>query len=295
MVKFDLQSGYHHIGIFPPHQTYLGFSWVYGSQQIYYQFKVLPFGLASACNIFTKFLRPLVRKWRSDGIKVILYLDDGVVVGKNEASLISQVHLVRGDLYNCGLKVNESKSLWDPVQSLEWLGVVINLSSMSFEVPLKKLVGLRNQVSEADNSLCTTPRLLAKLVGSIISLQVAIGSKTIFFTRYMQIRISESERWDQLLSFGDEAKEELKFWSRFFEPDYIGNQIFSPLPPQSALSLFTDASGSGGVGFLAEVPNSQTHFEWDSNDCVASSTYRELKACLLTLKSIIHLCNGYPE
>ena len=68
---------------------------------------------------------------------------------------------------------------------------------MSFEVPFEKLVRLRSQVLEAEKSLCTTPRLLAKLVGSIISLQVAIGAKTIFYTRYMQMRISESERWDQ--------------------------------------------------------------------------------------------------
>ena len=42
--KFDLSKGYHHINIFPGHQTFLGFS-IKGK---YYCFTVLPFGLSSA-------------------------------------------------------------------------------------------------------------------------------------------------------------------------------------------------------------------------------------------------------
>ena len=29
MFSFDIKSGYHHVLIFPPHQTFLGFSWFY--------------------------------------------------------------------------------------------------------------------------------------------------------------------------------------------------------------------------------------------------------------------------
>ena len=43
-------------------------------------FCVLPFGLASACYVFTKLLRPLVKRWRSLGLHVFLYIDDGIFV-----------------------------------------------------------------------------------------------------------------------------------------------------------------------------------------------------------------------
>lgn len=70
LFKFDLKSGYHHIDIHPEHTKYLGFEWG-GS---WYVFNVLPFGLASACFVFTKVLRPLVRYWRNMGIRMVLLM-----------------------------------------------------------------------------------------------------------------------------------------------------------------------------------------------------------------------------
>jgi hypothetical protein len=49
---FDLKSGYHHVDIHRDSQTYLGFSWGEGADRRFYNmFRVLPFGLASACML----------------------------------------------------------------------------------------------------------------------------------------------------------------------------------------------------------------------------------------------------
>ena len=48
MLTFDLKSGYHHLDIFPEHQTYLGFAWKIGDVLTYFVFTVLPFGLSTA-------------------------------------------------------------------------------------------------------------------------------------------------------------------------------------------------------------------------------------------------------
>ena len=45
-------------------------------------FAVLPFGLSTACYIFTKLMRPLVGFWRGRGLKAIDYLDDGIIAVK---------------------------------------------------------------------------------------------------------------------------------------------------------------------------------------------------------------------
>ena len=45
----------------------------------YFMFSVFPFGpLSSAPYIFTKLLKPLVKKWRGEGKSTILFLDDGL-------------------------------------------------------------------------------------------------------------------------------------------------------------------------------------------------------------------------
>ena len=45
MFSFHLKSGYHHVAIFQPHETFLGFSWHFQGEARYYIFTVLPFGL----------------------------------------------------------------------------------------------------------------------------------------------------------------------------------------------------------------------------------------------------------
>ena len=64
MPSFDLKLGYHHVDICPDHSkfTLMGF----------FEFTVLVFGLSSAHYLFTKFLKPLVKKWRSEAKRIVI-------------------------------------------------------------------------------------------------------------------------------------------------------------------------------------------------------------------------------
>ena len=76
---FDLKLGCHHIDMHADSHTYLGFQW----EGVYYVFTVLPFGLSTVCYVFTKCLRPLVKLWRSSGLRVVLYIDDGIIISQD--------------------------------------------------------------------------------------------------------------------------------------------------------------------------------------------------------------------
>ena len=67
------------------HYKYLGLCWDWNGEVNYYVFRVLPFGLSTACYLFTKPMRSLVRYWQGRGLKAIVYLDDGNIVVKGEA------------------------------------------------------------------------------------------------------------------------------------------------------------------------------------------------------------------
>ena len=86
-ITFDLKSGYHHVDINHDCWPYLGFSWGTGPTLKWFAFRVLPFGLASACYVFTKLLQPLMKKWRSEGLRTIVYTDDGICA----ASIVSAI------------------------------------------------------------------------------------------------------------------------------------------------------------------------------------------------------------
>ena len=85
LVKFDIHSAYHHIEMYPQHTNYLGFSWIWPEGKKYYKFLVLPFGLTSAPYVFTKVTRQLVKLWRHDGLRIVMFLDDGLLVESLES------------------------------------------------------------------------------------------------------------------------------------------------------------------------------------------------------------------
>ena len=78
LFKYDLKEAYHHIEILEEHRKLLGFSWNFEINKKYFVFNVLPFDLASAGHIFTKGLKEAVKYWRNQGLKIIMYLDDGL-------------------------------------------------------------------------------------------------------------------------------------------------------------------------------------------------------------------------
>ena len=75
--KFNLCSGYHQIDIFPAHQLFLGFSWEVKGVTKYFCFTVLLFGISPAPYAFIKVCRTLVKLWRSNGVKIAMFIDDG--------------------------------------------------------------------------------------------------------------------------------------------------------------------------------------------------------------------------
>ena len=93
-----------------------------GGRTRYFMFKQLPFGLSSACHVFTKINRPLVKRWRAQGLRSFIYLDDGAILvqGQNHATIASE--LVRADVLASGFLINEKKSKFMPTKNLEWLG-----------------------------------------------------------------------------------------------------------------------------------------------------------------------------
>ena len=110
LFNFDLKSAYHHVEICPDQRQYLCFAWEFSPQVTrYFQFCVLPFGFSFAPFLFTKLLKPLLKKWRQQGISIAVYLDDGIGAGKN--SLVEKrnsliVHQLGTSSSNCLVRLH---------------------------------------------------------------------------------------------------------------------------------------------------------------------------------------------
>ncbi|CAB4020707.1 Hypothetical predicted protein [Paramuricea clavata] len=89
LVKIDLKEAYLTVPIWKNHQKYLRFLW----KDTMLEFACLPFGLATAPKVFTKLLKPVVGAFRQRGIRLIIYLDDTLIMAESHEYSITSCSL----------------------------------------------------------------------------------------------------------------------------------------------------------------------------------------------------------
>ena len=287
---FDLKSGYHHVDIHVDFWAYLGFSWGARGARKFYMFKVLPFGLASACYVFTKLLRPLVKKWRSEGIRAIVYIDDGICASKSRFQNIAHRDIMVSDLKQAGFVLNVSKSCLDPVRIGKWLGFIIDLQNGNFYIPEQKMESLKSAITNAYPFTRVSVKQLASIVGRIISMNLAIGPVSRLRTRALYAAINSRWSWCDKVTIPEDAREELLFWYQNIER-LNGKPIW--FSPGCTRVAYSDASDSGYGGYVVELGPEVSHGQWSQAESQLSSTWRELRAVYLVLKSFAQKLSGH--
>ena len=213
LYKFDISQGYHHIDIDENHQKYLGFSWKIDGKIRYFMFSILPFGLCAALFIFTKVMRSLVKFWRREGIKICVYIDDGLGASPSLDLALEEAEFVRNSLTQCGFIINSEKSVWQPQKELIWLGIKINLINSRFTIP--EILSIIKSIQVAIKNLpYTTARNLSKLCGRIISTKFVLGNIAQLKTRNVYKIIQAELTWDKHIRLheNDKAIQEIIFW-----------------------------------------------------------------------------------
>ena len=96
-----------------------------------YQFCVLLFGISTAPRVFSKILKPVIVLLRTRGISLIIYLDDLLIAAGTYIDSLNHTKQVISLLESLGFRVNCDKSIIIPTQKLEFLGFIIDSTSMS--------------------------------------------------------------------------------------------------------------------------------------------------------------------
>ncbi len=75
---------------------------------------ILPFGLALAPRMFTKCMDAALAPLRFQGIRVLNYLDDWLILAHSRESVSHQKDVVLRHLHALGLRMNTKKSVLSP-------------------------------------------------------------------------------------------------------------------------------------------------------------------------------------
>ena len=159
MTKIDLKDAYFSVAIHPQSQKFLRFLW----QNKAFQFCSLPFGLNIARSLFTRLMKPVAGFLRKRGVRLILYLDDMLIIGSTPREVNDFTQMAVNLLKALGFIINLDKSVLTPTQVITFLGFTINSITMRFTLPSEKVQKLLTLCRQIRSSSKVLLRTLAQL------------------------------------------------------------------------------------------------------------------------------------
>lgn len=143
MASIDLRHAYYSVGIAPEQQKYFRFIW---NKQIY-QYTCCPNGLACLPRLFTKLLKPVFAKLRSQGHTSSGFIDDSILCGDTFMLCMLNIVDTQALLTKLGFSINIGKSILLPTKKIVYLDNTINSEKMHVSLPEAKVTKVKKSVS----------------------------------------------------------------------------------------------------------------------------------------------------
>ena len=242
MLKLDLKDAYLSVPIHRAHQKYLRFRW--GGR-----LWVLPFGLSSAPQTFTKLMKPVVSTLRKLGFRLILYLDDMLMMAHSKEEARKGLAAAMELLCSLGFIINVKKSVFTPARTIEFLGFTLDSASMTISLPQHKLKEIRRSAGQLLRQRSMPARQLARLLGMIVAAHPAVLPAPLhsrFLERAKRRAVQGQRGYDAMVRLESNAAQDLQWWV-----DSAANFNGRPLQiPKWDRVVESDASLRGWGGFL---------------------------------------------
>ena len=178
----DFKHAYYSVYVTPNQRKWLRFIW----NDEHYQFISLPQGLSSAPRLFTKLLKPVLTHLRKLGILISCYIDDCIFIAASQEELLQNVNYALHLFDSLGLTVNMSKSVLTPVQSVQFLGVILDSVSMTVTLPGGKISKIKKLGATLLSRNVCAIHDLASFIGQVVFAGIAVPQAPLRY-KYLEI------------------------------------------------------------------------------------------------------------
>ena len=141
MWRIDLKDAYFRVPLQKDSPRLVQFLWA----ENLYKFLCQGFGLEPAPRIFKKLLKAPISALRRLIIRVIINLDDLLILGNNMSKILTAMDSVIILLRYLGFVINLKSCVLDPVQEIEFLRLIVNLKTMTLSLPEEKIGKIKDQ------------------------------------------------------------------------------------------------------------------------------------------------------
>lgn len=249
MIKLDLSDAYLTVPIHQDYQKYLQFRW----EGKTYQFLSLPFGISIAPLIFTKLMKVPISYLRRLGIRLIIYLDDILIMNQSSQNCLLDAQTCMEILEGLGFLINKIKSVLVPSQQMTFLGFNVDSVEMNLSLPKQKIQKIQKLCISMKVTKKISIRKLSELIGNLTASIQAIFPAPLHY-RYLQMDKNQSLRqtlnYNSEISLSEEALTELDWWIHQLS-HWNGRAILSCQP---TIQIQTDASRWGWGAVSEQVP-----------------------------------------
>ena len=287
-VSIDLSDAYFHLLIHPASRKYLRFT----DGLTVFQFRAVPFGLSSAPRVFTRVMAALAAFFRIQGIRIIQYLDDWLILNSDPEALSRDLSLVSQKVLKLGLLINPAKSDLTPSQDFVFIGMRFQTQFNLLRLPESRLLSLLHLVRLCLKLPELRARQLLSLLGVLSSASDLVPLGRLHLRPLQMLLLHHwRPRCDPLsapVPLSRLFHQHLRWWTQ--------PEIFSGVPiskPQPSLFLFTDASLEGWGAHL-EPLGLLCSGVWDSSLPLPHINILEMKAVILSLTEFQSHLQGQP-
>ena len=241
MTKVDLKDAYFMVPIRAEDRDFLKFV----CRDRCYMFNCLPFGLACAPWVFTKILKPVAAQLRELGVRMIVYIDDMLIIAETPELLRDHTAGLIYQLENLGFIISYKKCVLEPTQSIDFLGFMVDSTRQELRLPAEKIKKIRAEARKLSASISITARKLSQFLGKLNAATRAVPVAPLFY-RSLQASLgraltSGAQDYSVSMEVTPNMREELQWWEDHLS-QWNGRTLVTEKP---AVVIETDASKRG--------------------------------------------------
>lgn len=284
MTSLDFKSGFFHAEVQQEFREYLGFQHL----GRFYRYRVIPFGSSSSPLVFTKLVRPAIEHLRQQGIRIVAYMDDILIIAPSKEQADLHTRMAMDLLLSLGWKIRLDKSELEPAQNRVFLGMLLDTTGTLpvIRVPYNKKRKIYREVKRLIAAAEQGPvkrRRIAQVAGLCNAVSKAISSTKALTRNLLRAAGNRSQvknAWNQAVRVPKEAINDLLWWLEFLE-NWNGRTL---LPPPTSATLETDASNLGWGAHIQGKPL-EAAGAWPRSLASTHINLRELTAVELALRT----------
>ena len=218
----------------------------------------MPNGYRDAPRIFTKLMKPGFGTLQQLGYQSVVYLDDSFLQGLSFRECRLNFMITVKVLLALGFTIHPIKSVFYPVQEMEFLGFIVNSKRMILALMSKKRKRIRLLCEDIRVRIKPSIREVAKIIGNLVATEEAVPLAPLHYRRLETEKTHALKRmrgnYEAPIQLSDKALAHIDWWICHIDSVF---RSLTPLPV--TVTIYSDASKKG---WGATMDSHHTYGQW---------------------------------